>query len=110
MKEMNELDTMFKQLAARPSPEVPRNMEDSVWRQIRWQESLRESLLARVTSCIWRWQCVAAVVVAALMVGGGFAALRHVASGGRSVTQAVHLEVFSEYSPTLLLNRLYERL
>ena len=84
-------------------------MEDLVWRQIRCQESLRESLFARIASCIWRWQCAAAAVVAALMFGGGFAVLRHEASDERQVAQVVHLEVFSEHSPTLLLNSLYER-
>lgn len=109
--EMNEFDNLIKQLASRPTAEGPRDLEVSVWREIRHrQRSYPETMLARFASYIWRWQCAAAAVISALMIGGGLAAIRHESAVDRNVSQAVHLEVFSEHSPTLLLNSLYERL
>lgn len=111
LNEMNEFDKLLRQLASRSSAEVPGNLEATVWREIRRrQRSLPESLGARIASSLWQWQCAAVALVAALLFGGGFAAFRYEMSDERSVTQAVHLEVFSEHSPTLLLNGLYERL
>jgi len=109
-REMNRLDTILKQLAARPMPELHWNLEAAVWQEIRRRRrSFSESLLARIASCIWQWRCAAVAVVAALLFGGSLAALHHETSEERFVTQAVHLEIFSEHSPTLLLNSLYER-
>lgn len=108
---MNEFDKLLGRLASRPSAKAPGNLEATVWREIRRrQRALPESLAARIAPFLWRWQCAAVAVVAALMFGGGFAAFRHEALDERSVRQAVHLEVFSEHSPTLLLNSLYEKL
>jgi hypothetical protein len=107
---MSELDKLLKQYASRPTPPPPGNLEDDVWREIRLRRNtpVPESLFDRLAACVWRAHVAAASVIAAVVLGVGFAWLDLKANAAQPISHALNLYVFSEHSPTLRLTSLYQ--
>src|SRR5438128_1427940 len=98
----DELDKLLRQLAARPLPAAPRNLDTSVWREIRQRESLPEiSWLDLLASLLWQCEVAFVSVVAALLMGASVGWMWQGQARQPAVSRALYLEVFSERSPTL---------
>jgi hypothetical protein len=105
---MSELDKLLKQYTSRPTPPPPGNLEDDVWREIRLRRNtpVPESLFDWLAACVWRAHVASASVIAAVVLGAGFAWLDLNPSAAQPVFHALSLHVFSEHSPTLRLTSL----
>ena len=107
---MNDLDKLLQQLASRPVPPAPRNLEDAVWREVRRRNTpLRESVLDRLASYIWQRDVAAAAISAALAFGGVYGWLSAPeASAAQSAALALNLQIFSKDAPSSRLSSLYQ--
>jgi hypothetical protein len=107
---MSELDKLLKQYASRPTPPPPGNLEDDVWREIRLRRNtpVPESLFDWLAASVWRAHVASASVIAAIVLGVGFAWLDLKASAAQPISNALNLHVFFEHSPTLRLTGLYQ--
>ena len=107
---MSELDKLLKEYASRPTSLPPSNLEDDVWREIRLRRErpVRDSFFDWLAACVWRAHVASASVIAAAVLGAGFAWLDLKASAVQPVFHALNLHVFSEHSPTLRLTSLYQ--
>ena len=107
---MSELDKLLKEYASRPTSLPPSNLEDDVWREIRLrrQRPVRDSFFDWLAACVWRGHVASASVIAAVVLGAGFAWLDFKASAVQPVSHALNLHVFSAHSPTLRLTSLYQ--
>ena len=108
---MSELDKLLKEYASRPPPLPPSNLEDDVWREIRLRRErpVRDSFFDWLAARVWRAHFASASVVAAVVLGTGFAWLDLKASVSQPISHALSLNVFSEHSPTLRLTTLYQQ-
>ena len=108
---MSELDKLLKEYASRPTSPPPGNLEDDVWREIRLRRErpVRDSFFDWLAACVWRAHVASASVIAAVVLGAGFAWLDPNASAAQPVSHALNLHVFSEHSPTLRLTSLYQQ-
>jgi hypothetical protein len=107
---MSELDKLLNEYASRPTSLPPSNLEDDVWREIRLRRNtpVPESLFDWLAGCVWRAHVASASVIAAVVLGAGFAWLDLNASAAQPISHALNLHVFSEHSPTLRLTSLYQ--
>ena len=96
-----ELDQNLKQLAARPMPVPPPNLTASVLREIRLRRDSATSAVEALANWLWRGQVALASVPAAVVMGMVIALTWPVQEARPAVSQALYLDVFSQYSPTL---------
>jgi hypothetical protein len=108
---MSELDKLLNEYASRPSPPLPSNLDDDVWREIRLRRErpVRDSFFDWLAARVWRAHFASGSVVAAIALGAGFAWFDPNASAAQPVSHALNLHVFSEHSPTLRLTTLYQQ-
>jgi hypothetical protein len=67
-----------------------------------------ESLFDWLAACVWRVPVTSASVIVAVVFGVGLARLDFKANTAQPIFHALNLHVFSEHSPTLRLNSLYQ--
>jgi hypothetical protein len=97
----NELDQSLKQLATLPIPVPPPNLIASVLREIRLRCDSATSPVAALANWLWRGQVALASVPAAIVMGMVIALTWPVQEARSGASQALYLDVFSQYSPTL---------
>ena len=107
---MSELDKLLKKYASSTTPSPPGNLEEAVWREIRFRReaSSHVSLFDRLAASLWHKYFAYPSVVAAVVLGAGLAWFDLNASA-RSASHALNLQVFSERPPTLRLTSLYQQ-
>jgi hypothetical protein len=106
-----DLDEFLRSYADKPFPRLPGNLEDAVWREIRFRREtpVHESFLDWLAAYVWRGHSAAAFVIAAMVFGAGFAWFAQNVSAPRPIFRALNLQVFSEQPPTLLLTNPYQQ-
>lgn len=97
----NELDQNLKKLAARPISAAPANLAASVLREIRIRRDSATSPVEALSNWLWRGQVALASVPAAVVMGMVIALTWPIQEARPAVSQALYLDVFSQYSPTL---------
>ena len=97
----NELDESLRELAARPMPAAPANLATGVLREIRLRRDSKVSFVEMLANWLWRGQVALASVPAAVIMGLVIALIWPVQEARPAVSQALYLDVFSQYSPTL---------
>lgn len=98
---MKELDQNLKELAAQPVPSAPPNLAASVLREIRLRRSAKLPFAQLFADWLWRRHVAFASIPVAVMAGMMFALVLPAQTAEPGVSQALYLNVFSSYSPTL---------
>lgn len=96
-----DLDHRLRELAARPTPDVPGNLAASVLREIRLRREARVPAVEKIANWLWRGQVALASVPAAVVMGMLIALTLPVHEARPAVARALYLNVFSQDSPTL---------
>ena len=101
----SQLDQFLHQLATRPVPAVPANINDAVWREIRLRRETdaMPGFFDWLAGYVWRGPFALASMTAAVVLGVAL-----VWQGAEGVVTppaslALELQVFSEHPPTLRL-------
>ena len=97
----NDLEQTLRELAAQPIPVAPANLAASVLREIRLRRDSATSPIEALANWLWRGQVALASVPAAVVIGVAIALTLPVQEARPAVSQALYLDVFSQYSPTL---------
>ena len=97
----NELDQSLRELAAQPMPAVPANLATDVLREVRLRRDSKVSFVEMLANWLWRGQIALASVPAAVMMGIIIALTWPAQEARPAVLQALYLDAFSQYSPTL---------
>lgn len=97
----SEVDQSLRELAAQPMPTAPANLVTDVLREIRLRRNSKVSLVEMLANWLWRGQVALASLPAAVMMGLIIALTWPAQEPGPAVSQALYLDVFSQYSPTL---------
>ena len=100
MKE-DEFDQTLEELAARLIPPAPTNLAASVLREIRLRRDSKVSLVETLANWLWRGHVALASVPAAVVMGLVMALIWPAQEAKAAASQALYLNVFSQYSPTL---------
>ena len=100
MKE-GEFDQTLEALAARRIPAAPVNLVACVLREIRLRREPKILLVERLANWLWRGHVALASVPAAVAMGLVMALIWPVQEAKATVSHALYLNVFSQYSPTL---------